>query len=139
MFRERLVFRAMAIPMSQFKKRILIVDDDNEILDSMQLALGSRGYDVLLAHDGNQGLARLERDAPDLVILDVVMPRRNGFNVLKCLNLMSTLNPRVIMVTGNEDPRHREFAVANGVDAYVQKPFDVDSVLELVDGLLSDE
>ncbi len=81
-------------------------------------------------------MARAERDAPDLVILDVVMPRRSGFNVLKRLNMMPTLNPRVIMVTGNEDPRHRIYAEASGVDAYVQKPFDVDSVLDLVDGLL---
>jgi len=125
--------------MSDSKKRVLVVDDDNEILDSLEMALGSRGYDVVLAHDGNEGLARVERDAPDLVILDIVMPRRNGFNVLKCLNLMSTLNPRVIMVSGNEDPRHRAFAESSGVDAFVSKPFDVDYVLDLVDQLLTVE
>jgi len=124
--------------MSELRKRVLVVDDDNEILGSMELALGARGYDVLLARDGNEGLARVERDSPDLVILDVVMPRRNGFNVLNCLSLMSTLNPRVIMVTGNEDPRHREFAVSRGVDAFVSKPFDVDEVLDLVDDLLDE-
>ena len=115
----------------------MIVDDDTAIFDSLEMALGARGYDVLLAHDGNEGLARVERDSPDLVILDVVMPRRNGFNMLKCLNLMSTLNPRVIMVTGNEDPRHRAYAESSGVDAFVSKPFDVDHVLDLVDELLT--
>lgn len=118
------------------KKRVLVVDDDEGILDSLEVALGARGYDVLLAHDGNEGLARVERDSPDLVILDIVMPRRNGFNVLERLNLMSTLNPRVIMVSGNEDPRHRVFAESRGVDAFIRKPFDIEEVLDIVDSLL---
>jgi DNA-binding response OmpR family regulator len=122
--------------MTAKKKRVLVVDDDEQILESMELALDAHGYDVVIAHDGNEGLASVERDSPDLVILDVVMPRRNGFNVLECLNLMSTVNPRVILVTDNDEPRHREFAKSRGVDAFVPKPFDVEMVLDIVDNLL---
>lgn len=122
--------------MTRKKKRVLVVDDDDEILDSLRTALDARGYDVLLAHDGTEGLSRVERDAPDLVILDVVMPRRSGFTVLERLHQRRTGTPPVIMMTANEDPRHREFAESRGVNGYVHKPFDMDEVLELVDTLL---
>ncbi len=60
-------------------KRILLVDDDQEIVESMRLALEASGYQILIARDGNQGLAMAEREDPDLVILDMMMPKRSGF------------------------------------------------------------
>ena len=67
------------------QKRILLVDDDAEIIESLRLALESHGYTVLVARDGNQGLALTERENPDLVILDMMMPKRSGFLVLEKL------------------------------------------------------
>ena len=67
-------------------KRVLIVDDDAEIIESLRLALEASGYAVLIARDGNQGLAITERDDPDLVILDMMMPKRSGFLVLEKLH-----------------------------------------------------
>jgi len=69
-------------------KRILLVDDDAEIIESLRLALEAHGYEVLIARDGNQGLALIEREAPDLVILDMMMPKRSGFLVLERLKRM---------------------------------------------------
>ena len=66
-------------------KRVLIVDDDNEIVESVRFALEQRAYQVLVARDGNQGLAMAEREDPDLVILDMMMPKRSGFLVLEKL------------------------------------------------------
>ncbi len=66
-------------------KRILLVDDDQEIVESMRLALESKGFQVLVARDGNQGLVLCEREDPDLVILDMMMPKRSGFLVLEKL------------------------------------------------------
>ncbi|HHM12885.1 MAG TPA: response regulator, partial [Planctomycetaceae bacterium] len=65
--------------------RILLVDDDAEIIEAMRYALQSRGYDVVIARDGNQGLVMAEREDPDLVILDMMMPKRSGFLVLERL------------------------------------------------------
>ena len=65
------------------KKRVLLVDDDREIVESMRIALETSGYEVLVARDGNQGLVMVERDDPDLVILDMMMPKRSGFLVLE--------------------------------------------------------
>ena len=122
--------------MSDSKKRILVVDDDEQILTSLECALRERGYDVLIARDGAEGLMRAERDAPDLIVLDVVMPKRSGFLVLDRIRSRHRSLPRIIMVTANEDQKHREFAESRGVDAFIAKPFDVGQLVSKVDSLL---
>ena len=79
-------------------KRILLVDDDAEIVESLRLALESNGYSVLIARDGNQGLALSERENPDLVILDMMMPKRSGFLVLEKMRRTRETPLRVIMM-----------------------------------------
>jgi DNA-binding response OmpR family regulator len=118
-------------------KRILLVDDDAEIIESMRTVLESRGYQILVARDGNQGLAMAESDGPDLVVLDMMMPKRSGFLVLEKLR-RSNPNPiRVIMITANEGSRHKAYAEMLGVDDYIRKPFAMDRLLDSVDRLLS--
>jgi len=118
-------------------KKILLVDDDNEIVESMRLALESRGYQIVVARDGNQGLSMAEKEDPDLMILDMMMPKRSGFLVLEKLR-RSRPNPlRVIMITANEGSRHKAYAEMLGVDDYIRKPFAMDRLLESVQKLLS--
>lgn len=118
-------------------KRILLVDDDFEIIESMRLALEANGYQVLVARDGNQGLAMAEREDPDLVILDMMMPKRSGFLVLERLRRTRKVPMRVIMVTANEGSRHKAYAEMLGVDDYIRKPFAMDRLLDSVNRLLS--
>ncbi|HEX6963329.1 MAG TPA: response regulator, partial [Lacipirellula sp.] len=73
----------MAKKATKTEKRILLVDDDAEIIESLRLALEAQDYQVLVARDGNQGLALIERENPDLIILDMMMPKRSGFLVLE--------------------------------------------------------
>src|SRR5258708_35963241 len=82
-------------------QRILLVDDDHEIIESMRLALESRGYQILVARDGNQGLAMAEREDPDLLILDMMMPTRSGLLVLERLRASRAVPMRVITITAN--------------------------------------
>lgn len=118
-------------------QRILLVDDDPEIVESMRTVLESRGYTILVARDGNQGLALAESEEPDLVVLDMMMPKRSGFLVLEKLR-RSRPNPmRVIMITANEGSRHKAYAEMLGVDDYIRKPFAMDRLLESVNRLLS--
>jgi DNA-binding response OmpR family regulator len=118
-------------------KRILLVDDDPEIVESMRTVLESRGYEILVARDGNQGLVLAEGEEPDLVVLDMMMPKRSGFLVLEKLR-RSRPNPmRVIMITANEGSRHKAYAEMLGVDDYIRKPFAMDRLLESVQRLLS--
>lgn len=118
------------------RKRILLVDDDREIVESMKIALESSGYEVVIARDGNQGLALAEREDPDLVILDMMMPRRSGFLVLEKLRRTRPVPVRVIMITANEGARHKAYAESLGVDDYIRKPFAMDRLLDSVDRLL---
>jgi DNA-binding response OmpR family regulator len=117
-------------------KRILLVDDDAEIVESLRLALESNGYTVLVARDGNQGLALTERENPDLVILDMMMPKRSGFLVLEKMRRTREVPMRVIMITANEGSRHKAYAEMLGVDDYIRKPFPMDRLIESVKRLI---
>lgn len=117
-------------------KRVLIVDDDNEIVESVRFALEQRAYHVLVARDGNQGLAMAEGEDPDLVILDMMMPKRSGFLVLEKLRRTRPVPLRVIMITANEGSRHKAYAEMLGVDDYIRKPFAMDRLMESVTRLL---
>ena len=118
-------------------KRILLVDDDQEIVESMRTVLETRGYQILVARDGNQGLVMAESEEPDLVVLDMMMPKRSGFLVLEKLRRSRPDPMRVIMITANEGSRHKAYAEMLGVDDYIRKPFAMDRLLESVDRLLS--
>jgi DNA-binding response OmpR family regulator len=117
-------------------KRILLVDDDAEIVESLRLALESNGYSVLVARDGNQGLALSERENPDLVILDMMMPKRSGFLVLEKMRRTRDTPLRVIMITANEGSRHKAYAEMLGVDDYIRKPFPMDRLIDSVQRLI---
>lgn len=121
---------------SSGKKRILLVDDDREIIESMRIALEASGYTVIVARDGNQGLALAERENPDLVILDMMMPKRSGFLVLEKLRRTRPVPLHIIMVTANEGSRHKAYAEMLGVDDYIRKPFAMDRLLDSVTRLL---
>jgi DNA-binding response OmpR family regulator len=121
-------------------KRILLVDDDQEIVESMRLALQAKGYEIQVARDGNQGLAMAERETPDLVILDMMMPKRSGFLVIEKLRRSSNdavVRQKIIMITANEGSRHKAYAEMLGVDDYIRKPFAMDRLMDSVERLLS--
>lgn len=123
-------------PPSTGAKKILIVDDDYEIVDSLRYALEDQGYTVIIARDGNQGLALAEREDPDLMILDMMMPKRSGFLVLEKLRRTRETPLPVIMITGNEGSRHKAYAELLGVSDYIRKPFAMDRLLQSVADLL---
>lgn len=118
-------------------KRILVVDDDPEISETLQMALEAEGYEVLIARDGNQGLAMAETEKPDLAILDLMMPRRSGFLVLEKLRENETAPPNVIVITANEGERHQDYAELLGADEYFRKPFPMERLLQSVKALLT--
>lgn len=122
----------------QDKKRILIVDDDPEISESTRLALEALGYEVEVARDGSTGLALAERRRPDLMILDMMMPKRSGFLVLETLRQIDDFPTRIIMITANEGNRHKEYAEKLGVDAYIRKPFPMDELIDAIERVLNE-
>jgi DNA-binding response OmpR family regulator len=117
--------------------RVLVVDDDRQFLEAMQTMLEEHGYEVVTAHDGREGLMQAERESPDLIVLDLMMPRRSGFGVLDHLGHPGRPGPRIVVVTANEETRHQEIARTKGADAFLKKPFEMRELLSAVDSLLN--
>ena len=116
-------------------KTILLVDDDKLILTAMSTVLEKKGYHVLTATDGNMGLALAERESPDLLVIDMMMPKKSGFLVLEKLRSPQGGGPPVIMITANEGTRHQAYAESLGVSDYIRKPFAMDRLVESVQRL----
>lgn len=116
-------------------KTVLLVDDDQDILGAMRTVIERAGYRVVTASDGNMGLAVAERESPDLVVCDMMMPKKSGFLVLEKLKARPASGPKVIMITGNEGHRHKAYAEFLGVDEYLRKPFELAKLVESVQRL----
>lgn len=122
--------------MPSAQKVILLVDDDNEIVESMRAVLESKGYRIMVARDGNSGLTIAERESPDLIVLDMMMPKKSGFLVLEKLKGRSGGLIPTIMITGNEGSRHRAYAEMLGVRDYIRKPFAMEKLVKSVEKIL---
>jgi len=121
-------------------KRILVVDDDPDIVTAITAVLTDMGATVDSAGDGNTAVSLAQEKEPDLVILDIMLPQKSGFLVLEKLRQTRPRSegPRIIMITGNEGRRHRQYAETLGVDEYMTKPFRMDRLREVTEKLLSD-
>lgn len=102
-------------------RRILIVDDDADILGSIELALRSAGATTRTAPDGSAAVSAMHDERPDLVVLDMMLPKASGFLVMEKLHELPS-PPPVIMVTANQGRRHQAYAESLGVGAYFLKP-----------------
>ncbi|RMG39845.1 MAG: response regulator [Planctomycetota bacterium] len=118
------------------KARILLIEDDRDIANTLQRTLNAAGYDVMLAVNGYEGQDLAQKHKPDLVITDMMMPRLGGFPVLEFLKSLPD-PPKVIMITANEGARHKAYAEMLGVDDYIRKPFAMDLLLESVARVLA--
>ncbi|MFO0930142.1 MAG: response regulator [Gemmataceae bacterium] len=114
------------------QKTILIVDDDLELSDGLRAVLERQGHRVLQARDGHQGKQAVYAQRPDLVILDMMMPRMGGYPVLEHFKDKADAPP-IIMITANEGSRHKAYAEYLGVIDYIRKPFAMERLLDAVD------
>lgn len=121
-------------------KTILLVDDDRDILTAIQAALADFGAEIVAVSDGNEALVKAEEKSPDLVVLDMMLPKRSGFLVMEKLKRgkKRTDPPRVIMITGNQGIRHKTYAESMGVDVYLNKPFRMEKLLESIIRLIGE-
>jgi two-component system alkaline phosphatase synthesis response regulator PhoP len=118
-------------------KTVLVVDDDAAVVELLRANLEMSGYQVLVAYDGLEALDAIRAEMPDLVILDIQMPRLNGWDVLWDLRHDdATKRLPVIMLTILGDNKNVTRGWSEGVDCYISKPFDVEEVLAMVARLL---
>jgi CheY-like chemotaxis protein len=114
------------------KQLILLVDDDRALSDGLRSLLEKRGHRVIQAYDGVQAKEMVHEQRPNLMILDMMMPRLGGYPVLEYLN-KSPEAPPVIMITANENRQHKAIAESLGVVDYLHKPFPMERLLKSVE------
>jgi DNA-binding response OmpR family regulator len=119
------------------KKKVLIIEDEENIANAQKLILGEH-YEVSVAYDGDEGLEKIKRMKPDLIVLDLMLPNRGGYEI--CFNMQQDpelSHIKVLMVTALNQPVDREKGVLVGTDAYLTKPFEPAQLLSEVKRLLS--
>ncbi|MCK4871427.1 MAG: response regulator [Phycisphaerales bacterium] len=116
-------------------RRILIVDDDRDILSMIDAVMTSEGAETQTAEDGNSAVRACLTDPPDLVVLDMMLPMRSGFLVLEKIKGRED-SPLVIMLTANEGKRHQAYAERLGADRYMLKPVPLELLIETAVKLL---
>lgn len=115
-------------------QKILIVDDDQNICELLRLYLAKEGYETLIAHDGEAALALFEQEKPNMVLLDVMMPKMDGWEV--CRRIRSQNNTPVIMLTAKGETFDKVLGLELGADDYVVKPFDSKEVVARIKAVL---
>ncbi len=119
--------------------KILVVDDEPNIVLSLEFLMKQAGFQVRTAADGEAALAAIAAEQPDLVLLDVMMPRKNGYEVCQAIRANSDWQSvRIIMLTAKGREVEREKGLALGADDYITKPFSTQEVVERVRELLAE-
>ena len=115
-------------------QKVLIVDDDQNICELLRLYLVKEGYETFLAHDGQTALELFEKNNPDMVLLDVMMPRMDGWEV--CRRIRAGSNVPVIMLTAKGETFDKVLGLELGADDYIVKPFDTKEVVARIKAVL---
>jgi len=122
------------------KRKILVVDDERDIVKALMIRLKTHGYDVVTAFDGAQGVFMAHKEKPDLIVLDIRMPAGDGFSVAAKLKESEfTLNIPIIFLTGSPERASEERAMEVGGRFYIKKPYDPEELLDAIRRALGTE
>lgn len=120
-------------------KKILIVDDEQDIVESLKFVLESNDYTCYCAYNGEDGLRLAKEILPDLMILDVMMPKINGYKISRLLKFDSKYkNIPILMVTARSQNEDKLIGEETGADEYITKPFEIDEVVNKVNSYLKE-
>lgn len=118
-------------------KKILIIEDYRNIVEILTMRLQALGFEVISANDGKQGLMLARQEAPDLIILDVLLPKMNGYKVSRLLKFDAKFKDiPIIMLTSRETKRHEQLGIETGADHYVYKSDRKGTLLRLINHYL---
>lgn len=113
--------------------KILIVDDEQDIVESLSFMLQAKGYETICAYDGEEGLKLAKEAAPDLIMLDVMMPKINGYKICRLLKYDAKYkNIPIIMLTARSQESDKTIGEETGADEYITKPFEFNDVLNVM-------
>lgn len=116
---------------------ILVAEDERNLVEALSFIMRRAGYAVSVAHDGPTAIEMTRATNPDLILLDIMLPGFDGFEVVETIKRMAPNRPRIVMLTAKGHEKDRRKALALGVDDYVTKPFSNGDVVARVQALLS--
>lgn len=115
------------------KKKILIVDDEPDIVETLKFLIESEGFESIIALDGEDALKKAKEINPDLIILDVMLPKINGYKVCRLLKFDNKYkNIPILMVTARSQQEDKVIGEETGADEYITKPFNIEELLEKI-------
>ncbi len=115
------------------QKRILVVDDEVDLVQTIQFSLELEGYKVLVAHNGEDGLNQARREKPDLILLDIMLPKLDGFKVCRLLKFDEQYKHiPILMLTAKTQEKDKSLGAETGAEEYITKPFDMQDLIEKV-------
>lgn len=121
------------------KKRILLVEDETDLVEMVKLRLEANGYEVLTAYDGQEALEKARREKPDLIVLDLMLPKIDGYKVCRMLKFDEKYkNIPILMFSARAQDSDKKLGEEVGADAYVTKPFEPEILLGKIKELLKD-
>ncbi|MBN3033754.1 MAG: response regulator [Candidatus Saganbacteria bacterium] len=123
--------------MSEGKNRILLIEDEEDIVEALRLRLEANGYEVIAALDGTDGLNKARTAAPDLIILDIMLPKLDGYKIARMLKFDEkfAMIP-IVMLTAKVQPTDIQRGQEAGADGYITKPFKADDLLAEIKRLI---
>ena len=131
------MFDFLGLKKKTSKTKIMVVDDEPNIVQTQQDRLEMNEYEVVTAGNGKEGLERFEQEQPDVILLDVIMPIMDGHEMLEALRKRPTgQNVSVIMLTARSQTQDIARANACGIDDYIVKPFDLSELLEKIESVV---
>lgn len=115
------------------KKKILIVDDEPDIVETLKFLMESEGFESIIAMDGEDALKKAKEENPDIIILDVMLPKINGYKVCRLLKFDSKYKHiPILMVTARSQEEDKVIGEETGADEYITKPFDINEVIQKI-------
>jgi two-component system alkaline phosphatase synthesis response regulator PhoP len=119
------------------QKKILVVDDEVDLVETIRFPLEAEGFNVLVAYNGEDALNMARTENPDLILLDIMLPKLDGYKVCRLLKFDERYkNIPIIMLTARAQEKDRIIGMETGADEYITKPFDMDKLLERVKAYL---
>jgi DNA-binding response OmpR family regulator len=129
--------RRMKEGSSMNKKRILVVDDEADLVETLRFSLELEGYDVLTAFNGEEALNQARKEIPDLMLLDLMLPKLDGYKVCRLLKFDEKFKHiPILMLTAKTQERDKQTGMETGANEYITKPFDMDELMKKVKGYL---
>lgn len=119
------------------RKKILVIDDEEDLQKLLRIRLEQENFNVVSAYDGDIGVKMTEQELPDLIILDIMLPKMDGYTYLKEIrNLPKTKNIPVLVLSGKEEEKVKDLFIFQKISGYIEKPFELDDLVSKIKEIL---